>query len=211
MQAPRIILSGHALPSANRLVNDLSLRSRRLGRPSPDQGGWKTPKQRFWFCRCVGLDFRKHALGRKPPHLLHRLPKRRDGGVLSHAGGTSSKPTIEQSSGTRLPAVCNARIAPSAVRSSNATRALNGPPARSKSWVRASPPSKPELGSTAPGSCLTSFGEMRRLYSRANRRHPSQRRRLSLSASGPRITAISGGPAHRGAAAPDSRPAHYRR
>src|SRR5216683_4331339 len=81
-------------------------------------------------------------------------------GAASEDSGTSSKPTTEQCSGTFTPAFVSARIAPSAVKSSNAISAVNRFFLSSNSSVNRKPPSKPELGSKESGSCSTSAGSI---------------------------------------------------
>ena len=83
-------------------------------------------------------------------------------GADSDDNGTSSNPITEHCSGTFTPALVSARIAPSAVRSSNASSAVKRFFFCNSSSVKRCPPSKLKLGSSESGSCTTSAGSISR-------------------------------------------------
>ena len=111
-------------------------------------------------------------------------------GVYNDAAATSSNPITEHSSGTRTPAFESARIAPNAVKSSNAMIAVNCFLRFSNSSVKRYPASNPEFGSRDSGRSTINRASSSSAFAAAKLLIPRQRGPLSPSIFGPRINAI---------------------
>ena len=102
----------------------------------------------------------------------------------------SSNPITEHCSGTWTPDFAKARMAPKAVMSSKAIRAVKGRRRCNSSCVSLNPSSKLENGSRDSGRSTISLGSIGTLCSRATARTPRQRGSVSDNWRGPRMKPI---------------------